>query len=87
MPCRVEKLWRQRDLAQQGVECKACIAQRTAHPDVVAFARAAAQLGLAGRRFAKDGDADIERSVGGVAAYQFAFMRVGQSPHAVSKRL
>ena len=72
-------------MAQHGLQRQARIAQRAACIDVVPGARAAAQQGLARGYFAEHGDADVERALRGVAAYQFAAMCIGQRQQALGK--
>ena len=80
-----QRVRRQCDMAQQRFERQACVAQAATDVDVVAGARAAAQQRLARRHFAKDGDADVERALRGVATDQLAVVRVGQRQQALGK--
>ena len=72
--------WRQRDGFAQCFKPEPRIAWATADINIVAGARSRAQQRLAGRHFAKHGDADIERALGGVAAYELTTVGVGQRP-------
>jgi hypothetical protein len=62
-------------VAAKAFEREPRVAERAAHVQVVAHARARAQQGLAGRHLAEHGDADVERALRGVAADQLAAVR------------
>jgi hypothetical protein len=81
-PGRLEPTRRKRKGAAKYFEGKARIAERAAHIQVVARARAASQQRLSLRHFAEDRDADVEGPARGVAADQLAFEFVGQREHA-----
>lgn len=78
------------DLALQGLQRQACIAQVPTDVNIVPHLGAAAQQGLGasvwGRHLAKHGDADVEGAARGVATDQFALVFIGQSQQASGKR-
>ena len=74
-------------LAQQGVQREPCIAERAADPDVISGLCTPAQQGLARRHFTKHGDADVQRPLCGVTAYEFALVLIGQGKQAFGKGL
>jgi len=78
---------RQAELTPEGLEGQAGIAERATHIDVVTRSSAAAQQRLAMRHIAQDGDGNIERSLRGVAANEFAVVRVGQGKQALREPL
>ena len=73
------------ELTLQHLQRQPGIAQGATHVDVVTGPCAAAQQGLTGRHFAKNGDADVERPARGVAAHQFATVRVCQRKQPARK--
>ncbi|OIQ64053.1 hypothetical protein GALL_544000 [mine drainage metagenome] len=82
----LQHLRRQGQLAQQGIERQPCIAQVTADVQVVAGKRSRSQQRLRApgmqRHLTKHRDADIERTGSGVAANEFAVVRISQFQQA-----
>ena len=70
-------------LATEHLEGQACIAHGAAHINVIVGLCAMAQQGLLGRHFAKHGDADVQRALGGVPPDQLAAVRIGQGQQAL----
>ena len=81
--CQVGR--RQCIAAPEAMQRQGRVAQRAADPDVVARLRSATQQRLAGRDFAKHGDTDVERALGGIATHQGAAMGVRQGKQALRK--
>ena len=86
-PCRsarrLEHRLRQRQRAAEDLQRQPRIAQRAADPQVVAgAARRERSRAWPARHFAEHGDADAQRPARGVAADQFAAVRVGQREQA-----
>ncbi len=81
----IEHGLRQADAATKSFKRHPCIAQVSADIEVVPSLCAPAQDGLARRHFAHDGDGDVERTLGGVAADQLALVRIGQGQQSLRK--
>jgi hypothetical protein len=77
----------EREGSAEHLERETRIADRAAHVDVVARDGARAQQRHARRHLAEGGDADVERSLRGVAADQLAAVRFGQPEQAPREAL